>query len=63
MKRLHAVMLLGPLLLSGCGGTKEAPSARDDAQWDQAMTAGQDSLIWAAIALPLPSIGKRLIWP
>lgn len=43
MKRLHTLMLLGPLLLSGCGGAKEAPSARDDAQWDQAMTAGQDS--------------------
>lgn len=43
MRRVKALLLLGPLFLAGCGGKAEAPSARDDAQWEQAMTAGQDS--------------------
>ncbi|MFT8721349.1 MAG: hypothetical protein ABF443_02245 [Acetobacter malorum] len=44
MRRVGSLALLAPLLLAGCGGgAVEAPSARDDAAWDQAMTAGQDS--------------------
>ncbi|MCG0997475.1 tetratricopeptide repeat protein [Acetobacter persici] len=44
MKRVAALILLAPLFLAGCGGgAVEGPSARDDAAWDQAMTAGQDS--------------------
>lgn len=43
MKPLKLLLALAPLALAGCGGGQEAPTARDDAQWDQAMTAGKDS--------------------
>lgn len=43
MKQVKLLFLLAPLVLAGCGGGQEAPTARDDAQWDQAMTAGKDS--------------------
>lgn len=43
MKQLKLLVVLAPLMLAGCGGGQEAPTAQDDAQWEQAMTAGKDS--------------------
>lgn len=43
MMQLRVLTLLAPLTLAACGGAQEAPTARDDAQWDQAMTAGKSA--------------------